>query len=538
MEHPPRDPSLDSHVRRIESYLTRTGLARFPRTPSPLRTRLAELIAEHAQDMVSSWARTLGGAFGVPEAYWPQLAADLRAALGRWARHIADPENLDTYAYLRRHTRRGLISRFPASRFLCAQALFARSLSGALRRELAEDPELPELLDLLDQEFQERILLITDFFIEAREEELHEQAESYRAAVDRAPAAIVMLGADDPIVFDANRVAEHLTGYSRGALLGRSLWELHPRAEREEAEALWREAGLDGQANREGLHVLTRSGELVPVSATAGAIEYGEHRFVQLIWMDVSERKRLESQLIQSEKMAAIGQLAAGIAHEIRNPLAIIANALYDLHQLLPEAKPEVREDLRIAEEEIGRAQAIIDTLLEFSRPPAADLEPVDINDLVRRTLRLMRKYLQHHGVRVKASFAPLPPCLANQNALRQIFLNMITNAVQAMPGGGELRLRTGRGPGNRVLLEFEDTGVGIPEEQLRSIFNPFFTTKAPGQGTGLGLSVVHSVLQRYQGTISVRSRVGEGTTFTIFLPCPCEHEAAAGVRHGGGEPR
>jgi len=225
------------------------------------------------------------------------------------------------------------------------------------------------------------------------------------------------------------------------------------------------------------------------------------------------------------EKMAAIGQLAAGIAHELRNPLAIVMNALYDLGHILDGSNAEVAEDLRIAEDEIGRAQAIIKNLLEFSRESGADLERLDVNELLARTLQLMQKYLQDNGVRVTTDLGTIPPCLANGNAMRQIALNLITNAVQAMPRGGELTLRTATAGANLIRIEVRDTGVGIPAEHLQDIFNPFYTTKAPGQGTGLGLSVVHSILRRYQGEIRVASAVGAGTTFTIDLPCQCHAE-------------
>src|SRR5262249_15402211 len=278
------------------------------------------------------------------------------------------------------------------------------------------------------------------------------------------------------------------------------------------------------------LHFPPRRGGAVPVSANAGYIEYGHRRWVQLMCVDISDRKRLESQLIQSEKMAAIGQLAAGIAHELRNPLAIVMNALYDVRQVLGTAPAEVLEDLHIAEEEISRAQAIIKNLLEFSRESGPDVERVDVNDLLSRTVHLMQKYLQNAGVRVSADLGEIPACAVNPNAMRQILLNLITNAVQAMPRGGELFLRTGRANGDRVQLEVRDTGVGIPAAHLHDIFNPFYTTKAPGQGTGLGLSVVHSILQRYRGEIRVTSELGTGTTFTIELPCPCHDDAGGDV--------
>src|SRR5207244_12014358 len=139
--------------------------------------------------------------------------------------------------------------------------------------------------------------------------------------------------------------------YSRAELTGRPYPDLHPVAERPRAAALWRSALDRGHASRDDLHILNRRGEAIPVFSNAGYIEYGQRRWVQLICVDISDRKRLESQLIQSEKMAAIGQLAAGIAHELRNPLAIVMNALYDLGQIIDTTNPEVVEDLRIAEE-------------------------------------------------------------------------------------------------------------------------------------------------------------------------------------------
>src|SRR6185436_18282442 len=174
------------------------------------------------------------------------------------------------------------------------------------------------------------------------------------------------------------------------------------RVERAHAIGLWRTSLAQGHAIRDDLHLLTRAGGTIPVHVNAGYIDYGQRHWVMLICADLTDRKRLESQLIQSEKMAAIGQLAAGIAHELRNPLAIVMNALYDLGQILDGTNPEVVEDLRIAEEEIQRAQAIIKNLLEFSRESAADLERLDVNELLTRTVQLMQKYLQDNGVHVR----------------------------------------------------------------------------------------------------------------------------------------
>jgi len=527
--HP--DPSLAAHLSRITAYTSGTGLMGLRVDRPDLRRALAAFITVRTPALLDRWVADIGRGLGLPPHDWPGIKADQAAALARWARHVADPENHETYIFLRRHTRRGFIAQFPASRFLAAQMRFVQLLAEDLQREYANDPgRARALLSLLEQEFALRILHITDFFVEAREDLLLEQEASHRRAIDHAPACIFMADAADGRISMANQVAENMLGFPHAALVGRPVVELHPPAERIRATSLLRSAQAQGHASRDDLHLLTRGGQLIPVFMTAGFIEYGDRHVHQLMCVDISDRKRLESQLIQSEKMAAIGQLAAGIAHELRNPLAIVMNALYDVRQVLGTAPAEVLEDLHIAEEEISRAQAIIKNLLEFSRESGPDVERVDVNDLLSRTVHLMQKYLQNAGVRVSADLGEIPACAVNPNAMRQILLNLITNAVQAMPRGGELFLRTGRANGDRVQLEVRDTGVGIPAAHLHDIFNPFYTTKAPGQGTGLGLSVVHSILQRYRGEIRVTSELGSGTTFTIELPCPCHDDAGADV--------
>ncbi len=523
------DSALEQHLKRIEGYMRGCALLTYPRTKSPLRSELAAFLSSQAVEAVETWLAVVSPAFGISEQDRPNVRQWMQDALVRWIRHIENPEDIETYVYLCDHARRAFISQFPASRFLSGQMKLRQILMDHLRDAYHGDPDKREaLLALLLQEFQERILHISDFFVEAREEELRQQEASYRKAIDNAPAIIFMVDHEFGTILNANWVAEKIVGFTRSEMMGSRISDLLPPAERPRALRLFEETRQRGHSNREDLHLLTRGGELVPVFFNAGLIEYGDHRFFQVICVDISDRKRLESQLIQSEKMAAIGQLAAGIAHEIRNPLGIIMNALYDLREIVDGTNPAVQEDLRIAKEEIERAQTIINTLLEFSRESRAELERVDINDLLRKTLQLMNKSLQNSGVHVVAELGSLSACVANQNALRQIFLNLITNAVQAMPNGGELRVRTAPLLDGRIQLTFEDTGVGIPPEHLKDIFNPFFTTKEPGQGTGLGLSVVHSVVKRYHGDIHVQSEVNAGTTFTIEFPCPCEATASA----------
>jgi PAS domain S-box-containing protein len=517
---------LEDHLKRVEHYMRGFELLRFPREQSPLRTELANFIRAHAVSLIDQWVALVAPVFPIPPEHVLEITKNMHDSLLRWVRHIENPDDIDTYIYLKDHARHGLIAQRPASRFLSGQMKVRLLIVERLREAYAKDRKrLVELLTLLDQEFYERLLHITDFFVEAREEALHDEEESHRKALDNAPAPIFKINCQTGAILRANREAEKVTGFSAEELKNHHIWDLHPAEERDELRQLCRDTNSHGYLSREDLHLVTKRGEVVPVSVYFGTAEHSGVRTIQGIYVDVSDRKQLESQLIQSEKMAAIGQLAAGIAHELRNPLGIIMNALYDLSEIISSDNPEVREDLQIAKDEIVRAQEIITNLLEFSRDSGAEMEEVNLNDLLRKTLRLMGKYLQTHNVKVVTAFGKVGTCMANQNALRQVFLNLITNAVQAMPQGGELRLRTQRKADRTVLIEFSDTGVGIAAQHLNSIFNPFFTTKEPGQGTGLGLSVVHSIIKRYQGNISVQSKPQTGTTFLIALPCPCAAE-------------
>ena len=231
------------------------------------------------------------------------------------------------------------------------------------------------------------------------------------------------------------------------------------------------------------------------------------------------ELKKSQAQLLQSEKLAGIGQLAAGIAHEIRNPLGIIATSLYYLNDILPEKKKDIKTHFQIMEAEISRCESIISSLLEFSRKSTQEFELIDVNQLINTTLFLVEKDLFVKDIKLIKKFHHNPTIKINMDEIKQVLLNLILNATQAMPRGGKLEITTSITKNERARIEVADSGTGISEKHLSKIFDPFFTTKAPGEGTGLGLTLVHNIIERWGGTIQVESQGVKGTTFTIEFP-------------------
>lgn len=230
------------------------------------------------------------------------------------------------------------------------------------------------------------------------------------------------------------------------------------------------------------------------------------------------ELKAAQDRLVQSEKLASIGQLASGVAHEINNPIGVILSFAQVLVRKVPPEDPFYKP-LRSIEREALRCKAIVHNLLDFARRTTPSLKLLDINRVLDLTCELLIHQLDDQGTKLIKSYEPnLPPIMGDANQLQQVFTNIIMNAHQAMPDGGELRI-TSRQLGDEIQVLFADTGSGIPPENLKRIFDPFFTTKEVGQGTGLGLSVSYGIVQSHGGTIEVESKVGVGSVFVVRLP-------------------
>lgn len=314
--------------------------------------------------------------------------------------------------------------------------------------------------------------------------------------------------------------------------------KLEAYIERLETGRIFSEGAMEA-LNRLGLvrdlemYYKTKHGEKIPVSFSGSVIKDKEGGFVAIVIVarDMREIRRMELLLTRSKKLAAIGELAAGVAHEINNPLNVISGNA----EILSKKSQDTNVKLltKIIMEQVKRAARITDNLQQFSKQRQQKVEPIDINNVLKDTLPLLEYQARLQNiVIVKYLNSSLPKVMGDSSQLQQVFLNIMTNAVQAMHEGGELRIRTyamkvaefGKRKtdifrlGSRVVaIEFEDTGEGIPEEKLEKIFDPFFSTKE--EGTGLGLSICHGIIETHQGSIEAHSKLGKGTTFIIKLP-------------------
>jgi two-component system NtrC family sensor kinase len=228
--------------------------------------------------------------------------------------------------------------------------------------------------------------------------------------------------------------------------------------------------------------------------------------------------KQMQTQLIRSEKLVSLGRLVAGITHEINNPLTgilMFANLTSDS----PKLDPSLKGDMDVIINEAQRCAKIVKGLLDFSRESIPQKKPTSLNKVMEATLALIGRQSSFHNINIVRDYQPdLPPIPIDENQMEQVFINMLLNASQSMPGGGRIHIKTCTENEEYACLKITDTGVGISEENLEKIFDPFFTTKSD-KGMGLGLSVSYGIIERHGGKIEVQSKVNEGTTFTIKLP-------------------
>jgi len=380
-------------------------------------------------------------------------------------------------------------------------------------------------------EVENAVLLMDDVTEQKRLSEEVRRAEQHLASV--VDSAYDLVASMDPEggILTWNKAAERTSGFKLEQVKGQHLPDLCVEESRQEMEA-WLTQLARGRFTKKSVETIlsTEKGKEVPISWAGSRMLGDERRIVGLVAVgrDLTERKRLEAQLIRSAKLTSLGVMAGGIAHEIRNPLAISSAAA----QLLLE-RPDDEQFRQAAAERIHsgiqRASYIIENLLKFARPPEERMVPMDINRALNETLSLLANQLRVQQIELGKDFASdLPPVDGNKSLLQQVFSNIILNACNAMPDGGSLTITTRANSANQVAVEFADTGCGIPKENLSKTFDPFFTTMPVGKGTGLGLSISYSIVKQHQGAIDVKSKVGVGTTFTVRLPGPRQAQSDA----------
>lgn len=331
-----------------------------------------------------------------------------------------------------------------------------------------------------------------------------------------------------------NKAAEWITGFCLDDVLGKECEKIFRSSICRKSCPFDKAVKRDVPVYKSDVGIVGKDNRIVPVSLTCFPLKNfdGVPVGVIVIFRDITELKALRGQLMQSEKLAIMGELAAGVAHEINNPingiLTYIKLMLRKMHaaEIASPLTEEFRRYLTIMERETSNVGRIVRNLLDFSRRSEPDIRALHIGDVMEQSLLLLKDQLTIGNVEVKrAGKASLPEIMGDFGQLQQVFVNLILNACQAMPKGGKLTIRTVAegSPGSEcfVKIVLTDTGYGISKENLRNIFDPFFSTKGgeDGMGLGLGLSIVQRIVKSHHGQIAVQSRVGKGTVFTIRLP-------------------
>ncbi len=361
---------------------------------------------------------------------------------------------------------------------------------------------------------------------------LRESEEKYKSLFDSGPDPILVVNCSDFSILDANPRATELYGYSHGELIGKPLLELGPESNRECIKAFEEYGGPLGCVYYPKIVHYKKGGEPFYVNMHACPITYRSRPSIIIAITDITEIIEKDAQLVQAAKMKSLGEMSAGVAHEVNQPLNAIKMGSEYLALMIErgnEIPPEqLSEVVREVSTQVDRAAEIIDTLRAFGRKSGFKTEQVDINAPIRSVLTLVTRQFELQNISIDLDLAEiLPPVTAQDNRLQQVFFNLLNNARDAImekrevspeAGGDLIRILTYADSEN-VYAEFSDSGVGISREVRDKIFEPFFSTKEVGHGMGLGLAITYGIVKDYNGGIDIESEAGEGTTFILSFP-------------------
>jgi PAS domain S-box-containing protein len=396
------------------------------------------------------------------------------------------------------------------------------------------------------------------FLLEREIAQRREAQDRFRLLVENSPMGILLCGNDGTIT-ETNPQMQRMFGYSNDEMVGQPVEMLVPETLRSLHTRHRHEYLLKPRTRPIGvgmeLHGRRKDGTTFPVEISLSPLRGADHPMISSTVVDITERKKLEEQVRVSQRLEAVGELAAGISHDFNNILsAISGNARLGLADL--PAGHRVQQNLEEIAKAAARATRLVRQVLLFSRQNAPKREPINLAAVVEEAVALLRAGLRAN-ISIKTEFAPhVPAVSADSTQIHQIVMNLFTNAADAIgdeQGSIKIQIREPDGAamtsianytlprGNYVQLTIEDTGCGMNEQTLRKLFEPFYTTKPAGRGTGLGLSVVHGIVQQHGGAITVQSSLGQGSRFDVYLPAAAEkpatdHAPQGEVPRGNGE--
>ncbi len=370
-------------------------------------------------------------------------------------------------------------------------------------------------------EVKNAMLLMEDITEQVRLSEEVRRVENRLASVVESASDIVLSTDTEGLILTWNSAAEKISGYRLEDVRGRSFFDFFLPEHREGVRQVFAGMLADGNSRVGGWDLVKPEGERISVSWVCSPMkdDQGHTVGVVAVGRDETQQRQMEMQLVQSQKLAALGVMAGGIAHEIRNPLAICSSAAQFLleRDLTPEFLHECAEKIQGG---IQKVSVIIENLLRFARPSErTEMTQVDLVRVISEPLHLVANQAKLQQIEVVTELPPGPTLVSGmESLLQQVFMNLFLNAINAMPDGGSLRVAVEPGSGE-VRVRVADTGHGIPKEDMENIFDPFYTRSPVGRGTGLGLSICYSIVKEHQGTIEVESEWGRGASFTVRLP-------------------
>jgi PAS domain S-box-containing protein len=414
---------------------------------------------------------------------------------------------------------------FPAEAFISKLVMNGETIMTVALRDVAERKRAEEKIRSLNRELERRVA--------ERTAELRSERDLQKQYLDVAGVILLVIGSDQ-MVTSINKKGCEVLGYEESEIVGQN-WFDHflPERLRDEVRAAFDRvmAGDLQSAEYYANPILCRGGEERTIMWHNSVLRDQQGRIHSTLssGMDMTEKLQLEQRIRQAEKLAAVGQLSSGLAHEIGTPLNVIAGRAELMIQKMAPSDP-MRENLGRILSQIERITKIVNQLLDFARSRPLEARPVRLGSLIREILSLLEHQIRSN--RIAVDFEPpdpFPEIAADPDQIQQVFLNVLINAIQAMPAGGTLSVRFSRTTrrrqredpvGNRfVRVEISDTGSGIPPEQISRVFDPFFTTKDIGKGTGLGLAISSRIVQSHGGWMNVKSIRGDGSLFNIYLP-------------------